>query len=101
MCFLLRVELYQLGTVHCPAMLEMCFLAKVETYYSEKVGSVPIRMLLDLDMEGSQSSGFLTAEALANHEAVFVSSSGQLLNGACSRWGISVSMLELRLTCED
>jgi hypothetical protein len=101
MCFLLKVELYQLGTVHCPAMLEMCFLAKVEMCYSERVGSVSIRMLLGLDMEGSQSPGFLAAEALANHEAVSAFSSGQLLNGACSHWGISVSMLELRLAFED
>lgn len=101
MCFLLKVELYQLGKVHCPAMLEMCFLAKADMYYSERVGSVSKRMLLGLDMEGSQSPVLLAAEALANHEAVSVFSSGQLLNGACSRWGISVSMLELRLTCED
>lgn len=72
MCFLLKVELYQLGAVHCPAMLEMCFLAKAEMYYLERVGSVSKRMLLGFDMEGSQSPGLLAAEALANHEAVSV-----------------------------
>ncbi len=73
----------------------------VEMCYSEKVGSVSMRMLLGLDMDGSQSPGFLAAEALTTHEAVSAFSSGQLLNGACSHWGISVSILELRLAFED
>jgi hypothetical protein len=77
------------------------YLAKVEMNYSAWVESLPIRMLQGLDMEEPQSPGFLAAEAQAKNEAGHAFSNGQLLNGACLRWGMSVSMFKQRLAFED
>jgi hypothetical protein len=65
-------------------------LAKVEMCYSVRVESLPIRMLQGLDMEEQ-----------AKNEAGHAFSNGQLPNGACLRWEISVSMFKQTLAFED
>jgi hypothetical protein len=76
-------------------------LAEVEMCYSAKVESLPIKMLQGLGKEEPQSLGFLAAEGQAKDEAGHAFSNGQLPNGACLRWGMSVSMFKQRLAFED
>jgi len=93
MCFPAKEKLYCPGMVHDLAKVEMCYSARVER--------LPIRMLQGLDMEEPQSLGFLAAEAQAKNEAGHAFSNGQLPNGACLRWEISVSMFKQTLAFED